>query len=450
MSADVARWVRLGVVAALVGAWMVIPSRARGDGMVVPMRDYKGSLEERAQEALILFHAGDEARPATEDLILKIRVEGDASAFAWIVALPNEPTTAPEDGKLFEELHRYVQEQKTRARADKSVKTTEAKAAPAPSGAAAVEVISRKDVGSYDVAVVREKEPGTLNAWLADNGYRRVEGADDLFEWYRKKNYVFACVRVNDAAREKGTAADLHPLRFSFATGGRDGVYFPMRLTGLQSSRFDVNLYILYNKWLNDRLNGFGFAHRGFTLNWRDYDGPQCVPNAGKRWSDPGHDPYLGSFAHLIPAVTKLCQKLHPGERYYLTNLQASSLAPGDVRAWADDLWLFPYYTDPRTVPHDARKDGPASSAYPNPEAMLPAASPTRGPVRWRPMWSREGLIAAAAWSPSACPSSRSAWSRGVRGGVPGRRRVRMADPTGRNPGEGRATSSRPGLSADL
>ena len=63
--------------------------------MVVAPREYKGSLEERAQEALILFHAGDEARPATEDLILKIRVEGDAASFAWVVALPNEPTTVP-------------------------------------------------------------------------------------------------------------------------------------------------------------------------------------------------------------------------------------------------------------------------------------------------------------------------------------------------------------------
>jgi hypothetical protein len=134
-------------------------------------------------------------------------------------------------------------------------------------------------------------------------------------------------------------------------------------------------LYILYDKWLNDRINGFGYSHRGFGLSWRDYDSPWCEPNAGKRWSDPAADPYLASFAGVVPTVTRLCQKLHPGERYYLTNLQASALDPAAVRAWPDDLWLFPYYTDPRVVPHDARKDGPASSAYPVPEAMVPAAS---------------------------------------------------------------------------
>lgn len=430
MSTVVARCVRLGVVAALLGAWALSGARARADGMVVAPRDYKGSLEERSQEALILFHAGDGTRPATEDLILKIRVEGDAASFAWVVALPNEPTTAPEDAKLFEELHRYVE----RRKADRRVlnaKSEMPSGAATPAAKSTVEVISREEVGSYDVAVVREKEPGTLNAWLADEGYRRVEGADDLFAWYRKKGYVFACVRVSDAARAKGAAADLHPLRFSFRTGGRDGVYFPMRLTGLQATRFDVNLYVLYGKWLNDRLNGFGYAHRGFTLNWRDFDGPECTPNAGKRWSDPASDPYLGPYAGLVPAVTRLCQKLHPGERYYLTNLRATGLAPRDVRDWSDDLWLFPYYTDPTTVPSDARAGGPASDAYPDIGGAIREATLAREVARSERSYLRDPFVMfwitttailvvalAAVRGPSALRAAR-AWIAGRRAAEP-------------------------------
>jgi hypothetical protein len=364
MRSGVIRRCGLGLIAALVG--IGTPSLARADGMVVAPKEYKGSLEERSQEALILFHAGDEARPASEDLILKIRVEGSTESFAWVLALPDVPTTAPEDGALFEELHRYVQLRKisTSAKVNAGGVKSEAKsAAPAP---AAVEVISRKDVGSYDVAVVRENVGGALNGWLVENGYRRLEGADDLIDFYRKKGYIFACVRVNKAAQQKGGSADLHPLRFTFSTKGRDGVYFPMRLTGLQSAPFDVNLYVMYGKWLNDQVNGFGYVHRGFRLNWRDFDSEACEPNAGKGWSDPPSDPYLRTYAGMVPAVTKLCQKLHPGERYYLTNLQAHGLNPRDVRAWPDDLWLFPYYTDPKTVPIDARPGGTAADAYPH------------------------------------------------------------------------------------
>lgn len=377
-----------GLVPVLVGtalAWLAQSSlkNARADGFVVAPKDYHGSLEERAQEAIILFHAGDRTRPAAEDLILKIKVEGSADSFAWVIALPGVPTIAPEDSKLFEELHRYVQMRQVRhskAMGDgvkSAMTTTTEEASPA------VEVLSRKDVGSYDVAIVREKREGSLNRWLSDNGFRALENGDDLIKFYREKGYVFACARVNRAALAKGVAADLHPLRFSFSTGGQDGIYFPMRLTGLQSAPFDVNLYVLYGKWLNDRINGFGFSHRGFRLNWRDFDSPDCEPNAGKRWSDPSSDPYLRPYVGLLPTVTTLCQKLHPGERYYLTNLNASGLLPRDVRDWPDDLWLFPYYTDPDLIPQDALPGKPASAAYRHiaSDEVRPRASATRRSV---------------------------------------------------------------------
>lgn len=364
-------------LACLIAATAAGPAHA--DGLVVPPRAYQGSLAERAQEALILFHPGDEGREATEDLILKIRVAGDARSFAWVVPLPREPATAPEDPALFEELYRYVQARL----ADRLPRGADgppagaAKAEAAPAAKEPVEVLSRETVGSFDVAVVRENRAGALNAWLVENGYRSLEGADDLIGFYREKGYVFACVRVSDAASGRGEAVELHPLRFSFSTGGRDGIYFPMRLTGFQSEPFDVNLYVLYNKWLNDRLNGFGYAHRGFDLIWRDYDGPECKPNLGKLWSDPRSDPYLRAFADRFPAVTKLVQKLHPGEPYYLTNIRAEGLKPADVRAWSDDLWLFPYYTDRRFTPLDARPRGPASAAYPT-ASVRETRPPTR------------------------------------------------------------------------
>jgi Uncharacterized protein conserved in bacteria (DUF2330) len=354
-----------------LAAWSSLGSlgnpAARGDGMVMAPREYKGSLEELAQEAILVFHPGDEKRSATEDMILKIRVRGDVERFAWIIPLPTEPTTFPEDPALFQELHRYVQARllEQSARSMKGASDDVKSAAPAPGAMAAVEVLSRKDVGSYDVAVVRENKTGALLDWLVDNGYRTPEAAEDVIGSYRKKGYVFACVKVGDAARAKGAEASLHPLRFTFRTGGRDGIFFPMRLTGLQSEPFDVNLYVFYDKWINDRLSRFGYTHRGFSLVWRDYDTPACQPNAGKSWTDPSADPYLKGHESTFPSVTALFRKLHPGARYYLTNIRATALKAADVRAWSDDLWLFPYYTDPKMVPFDAREGGPASAGFP-------------------------------------------------------------------------------------
>ena len=71
----------------------------------MPPAKYKGLLQERAQEAIIIFDSVPPQREATEDLILKIRVEGEATHFAWVVPFPSQPTVNKADEKLFKELY---------------------------------------------------------------------------------------------------------------------------------------------------------------------------------------------------------------------------------------------------------------------------------------------------------------------------------------------------------
>jgi hypothetical protein len=345
----------LVATASLIGGGLV-----QADGLVRPPIAYKGSLQERSQEAIIVFREGEKGKSAVEDLIIKIRVEGDASNFAWIVPLPNPPKTTKEDPKLFEELHNYVQ-QRMQPKPSKGRKSEGKSPLAQATPKDAVRVISRKIVGAFDVAVVRENARGVLNSWLEKEGFQPIEGGEKLIEEYRRKGYVFACTKVSNVTLEKGaTLADLHPLRFTFETGGRDGIYFPMRITGLQSKSFDINLYVFYRAWLNDGLNNYGYEKQGFTRNFRDWDTAACKPNAGKSWWNPGADPYLKDLKRTIPTVTKFFKERHSGKRFYLTNIQAHSLKPSKVLSAKNDLWLFPYYTDTRFVPFDKRDGGPA------------------------------------------------------------------------------------------
>ena len=55
-------------------------------------------------------------------------------------------------------------------------------------------------MGSYDVAIVKENTLGKLNGWLEENGYQPLEDAEDVLKFYRDKGYVYACIRVSDAA----------------------------------------------------------------------------------------------------------------------------------------------------------------------------------------------------------------------------------------------------------
>ena len=342
---------------------LTISTTALADGKIVPPRNYKGSLEEKAQEAIIIYNQGSGTTESTQDLILKIRVAGSADQFAWVVPFPNEPKAARENAKLFQELFQYVDARK-RYRPKKGKFEQLAKGAADTKPNSDVEVLSRKVVGNYDIAVVREKKAGSLNKWLTDEGYQSLENAEDVIGFYRKKGYVFACMKVTDVALKSGKPVELHPLRFTFETGGKDGIYFPMKMTGLQSEPFNVNLYVFYRYWLNDKLSKYGYVHRGFRLNYRDWDSSKCTPNGGKAWSAPQTDPFLGSMTKHIPTVAKFFQKRHPGKRYYLTNISAFGLNPADVRDWTDDLWMFPYYTNRSFVPYDARPDGPAADGW--------------------------------------------------------------------------------------
>ena len=340
---------------------IIFPLSIFADGMVVPPQKYEGSLNETAQEAILIFHKGTEQQPSSQDMILKITVQGETKDFGWVVPLPSVPETGKADAAMFKELHDYVQaRQPRRPKASGGFNGIDSKSESEP----AAQVIKREIVGSYDVAIVREKKDGGLKDWLEDNQFKTPENVGDLIAFYRKKGYVFACMKVSDAELKKGSSADLHPIRFRFTTGGRDGIFFPMRMTGLQKERFNLNLYVFYDKWVNDRLSRFGYMQKGLSRRWRDYDSRSCKPNAGKLWSNPSKDPYLKNYAGIFPTVTKYMKEHFPNNRYYLTNVYANKLNPKSVLDWEDDLWMFPYYTDKRFVPYDAREGGPAARGY--------------------------------------------------------------------------------------
>ena len=83
-----------------------------------------------------------------------------------------------------------------------------------------------------------------------------------------------------------------------------------------------------------------------------------------KTWSSPADDAYLAPFAKRLPTVSRFFQKLHPGERYYMTNIYARKMRPEDVRQWRDDLWMFPHYTNKTFVPYDARRGKAAAATW--------------------------------------------------------------------------------------
>jgi hypothetical protein len=97
----VARILRLLGSVLLAALVLSTASQVAADGIVKGPAEYKGSLEETSQEAVIIVTSAREGGPATEELILKISVEGEVNHFAWVIPFPNQPTANEADAKLF-------------------------------------------------------------------------------------------------------------------------------------------------------------------------------------------------------------------------------------------------------------------------------------------------------------------------------------------------------------
>jgi hypothetical protein len=376
------------------------PGTARADGILIPGHrraparaapahagpsttadsGRQRTLWESYQEAIIIQDRDALTGRALENMVLRIRVRSleDIDSFAWVIPFPNPPEAALEDTKLFEEIRRHVTGsgetsagETPRGGGNQAAGATPSEEARIASRGAAsgepsnVSVISRKVLGGYEVVIVRALEKGALEAWLEKEGFQGTEYAgNDVVESYRKKGHVFACVKVRDPRLVKGATVELQPLRFAFETGGRDGIFFPMKMTSLQTEPFDLALHIFGPAPIDEKESRFGYAHRGL----RPWSPAKSGEGDAAKGSGPGSPPGGGRVGERdfsrMPGVADLLRRVRPGGERYLASIGASGLNPRELDGWADDLWLFPRYHEPGFVPFDARPGGPAAAGW--------------------------------------------------------------------------------------
>jgi len=298
---------------------------ARADGMFVPRyieREYEGSLEQRAQEGIIVYKDG------VEDLILKVSYQGKPKEFAWVIPFPSVPEIFRAGTELFSELFDYVEHalaEESRGGWFKWGKhKEETEEGPA------VRVIARKTVGTYETTTVEERTKGALNQWLKENGYVELKAAENEIEYYRNLGWVFVAIKVRDAIAEQ-ESADLHPLRFQFQTRQEDEMVYPLRLSVFQKSPLDVNLYILSDSPINIDYDEKGVLTKGFEAR---YEGDSYVT-----WWQ-----YRVEGGPQMFHTRQFFLKNYPRESFILTNIQAWGLKPDDIREWTEDLYIYPRY----------------------------------------------------------------------------------------------------------
>jgi hypothetical protein len=227
---------RWWIVAAAV-TWMLVfgVSVARADGYVISEPVPSSSIM-ADQRAIIVYRDGH------EDLVISIgldlRSEQELPDMAWIIPVPSPPEVQVTSAALFDELDRLS--------APEVVYRTERRGgfrwglgaeAPPPE----VQVLERKQVGVYDVAVIAGREGGALLDWLHAEGFTLPDALQPALDAYIAEDWIFTAMRIApDADRNEIFSAQ--PVWLSFDA---ERMVYPMRLTGVRDSPLALRLYVL-------------------------------------------------------------------------------------------------------------------------------------------------------------------------------------------------------------
>lgn len=207
-------------------------------------KSHARDITEPVQKALIIYDNG------MESLVLQVSYKGSASEFAWLVPTPSRPQVSKVDSPIFHWLHnatapkiRYWFDADQKMRGFYQEGKVAALGAP---GGLDVHVIEEKQVGVYDIAVLRAGDADDLLQWLRQNGYQITPKLIPVVSDYICREWVFTAMRINTGYQDRATQrlreGVLQSLKFRFHTS--EPVY-PLRVSSLNRGRTNVLLYVV-------------------------------------------------------------------------------------------------------------------------------------------------------------------------------------------------------------
>lgn len=294
---------------------LLLPSpRALADGKVFNAQAVATPTQIPDQRAIIVCHED------AETLVIDTSFVGEGTDFAWVVPLPAKPDVQPVAAGVFDCLQAAFAPKVKRLSTflpiavaawlliaaalahcrpllrdtvlvlitglfllvlDISLGTLRGFSS-APT--AAVQVLDRRQVGSFEVTTLGADDAKALSEWLTSNGFAVSTKAQGAIDSYIADGWVFVASKLKrDASSDKPVRP--HPLAFTFPT--QKHVY-PMRLTGVEADRpLDLELYV-------------------FGANEAHMPGLRCERSDSVRTPSPGEESlnrYGHGYAHRPPAT---------------------------------------------------------------------------------------------------------------------------------------------------
>jgi hypothetical protein len=118
----------------------------------------------------------------------------DIQNFAWIVPIisKTKPIVTAGDIQVIKDTVKYFDDAKDAPDGDETVSSGKG------GGGAGVEVIETKEIGIYDITILKAENSGVLTEWLKKNGYKIPENAQPVLDSYIKKgNCYFVANKID-------------------------------------------------------------------------------------------------------------------------------------------------------------------------------------------------------------------------------------------------------------
>jgi hypothetical protein len=243
----------LWIVVVLLIVLLAKSTTARADGYLITEDTTTSSI--MADQKAVLIH-----RAGHEDLIISVGLDLQSSnpqEMAWIIPVPSRPEVQITEHELFDVLDEISAPEiiYKSQRSGGWAFGGQGAAAPPP----LVEVLERKQVGIYDVAVLAGQEAGSLLDWLHEEGFHVSDVLQPPLDAYIAEGWTFVAMRLAPDAGQ-GEVQDAQPVWLSFDT---ERLVYPMRLTAAHGKSLALRLYILADH--RYELDGFAVEFAGLA-----------------------------------------------------------------------------------------------------------------------------------------------------------------------------------------
>lgn len=221
-----------------------------------------------------------------EDIVMSLGVLGASKEAAIIMPVPAPADVTLGDSDLFDELTEMTKPLEREEIEWVWGTGSMAVGAGAPEGARPgappVTVLSRQNVGPFDVANLAAVDTTALQGWLDENGFELDAGVTALMEPYVADKWTFVAVRMSPDLAGEELGGDLQPLTISFDS---DKLVYPMRASANAENSQTLYLYVLADHRV-DKENAFGDSRVAYA-DWVDAStlpaGSALLPFATKR-----------------------------------------------------------------------------------------------------------------------------------------------------------------------